>query len=210
MPDDVMVTDHVEADELREILGVPTKFVLDKVFPHLDQHSRHFISLSPFLCIGTSGAAGGQDVSPRGDPPGFVKVIDDRTILIPERPGNKRADTMTNVIENPNIGLIFMLPGVEINLRMNGRARVVEDPNLLSGMEVRGKAPRLGILVEINELYFHCAKAMIRSKLWDPETQIGRKDFPSHAQIARDQQDPGGDLAPHEARIEDSKKNHLY
>ena len=137
-------------------------------------------------------------------------MIDDRTILIPERPGNKRADTMTNITENPNVGLIFMLPGVEINLRMNGRARVVQDPELLSGMEVRGKAPKLGILVEINEVYFHCAKAVIRSKLWDPDIQIERGDFPSHARIARDQQDPGGDLAPHEARIEDSKKNSLY
>ena len=137
-------------------------------------------------------------------------MIDDRTILIPERPGNKRADTMTNITENPNVGLIFLLPGIEINLRMNGRARVVEDPELLSGMEVRGKAPRLGILVDINEVYFHCAKAVIRSGLWRPETQIDRKDFPTHAQVTRDQQDPDGDLASHEARIEDSKKNNLY
>lgn len=205
MPDDVMLTDDVDADELRKILGVPVKFVIDKVFPHLDQHSRHFISLSPFLCIGTSDADGGQDVSPRGDPPGFVKVIDDRTILIPERPGNRRADTMTNLTENPNVGLIFLLPGVEINLRMNGRARIVRDPELLSGMEVRGKGPELGILIDIQEVYFHCAKAIMRSKLWDPETRIERKDFPTHAQVTRDQQDPGGDLAPHEARIQGSK-----
>jgi uncharacterized protein len=210
MPDDVMTTDRIATEELREILGEPVKFVLDKVLSELEEHSRHFISLSPFLCLGTSSAAGDQDVSPRGDPPGFVKVIDNRTILIPERPGNRRADSMLNLIENPKVAVIFMLPGVEINLRMNGTARVVQDPELLSGMEVRGKAPKLGILVEIKEVYFHCAKAIIRSRLWDPETQIDRKDFPSHAQITRDQQDPGGDLSPHQARIEDSAKNHLY
>ncbi len=209
MPGDVMAADHMEADELREILGVPTKFVIDKVFPHLDAHSRHFISLSPFLCMGTSGADGGQDVSPRGDPPGFVKVIDDRTVIIPERPGNRRADTMNNIIENPNVGLIFLLPGVEINLRVNGRARIARDSELLSGMEVRGKGPELGILVDIEEVYFHCAKAIMRSRLWDPETRIDRKDFPSHAQISRDQQDPGGDLTPHEKRIQGSRNN-LY
>ncbi len=210
MPDDVMVTDQIEAGELRDILGVPTKFVLDKVFANLDKHSRHFISMSPFLCIGTSSAEGGQDVSPRGDPPGFVKVIDDRTVIIPERPGNKRGDTLLNITENPHVGLIFLLPGVEIDLRLNGRARVVQDPELLSGMAVNGKDPKLGILIEIDEVFFHCAKAVIRSKLWDVDSQIDRKVFTSHAEITRDQQDPGGDLAPHEARIEDSKKNNLY
>lgn len=215
MPDDVRPTPEIDAPginakDLRDALGEPKKQVLDKVRPALDKHARHFISLSPFLCLGTADADGNQDVSPRGDPPGFVKVIDDNTIVIPERPGNRRADTMLNIIANPRVGILFLLPGVEENLRINGRARVTRDPSLLSGMEVRGKAPALGILVEIEDVYFHCAKAIMRSKLWDPETPIERSEFPTLAQISRDQQDPGGDLKPHEKRIAESYETTLY
>ncbi len=210
MPDDATLTADIDAGELRDALGEPVKFVLDKERPALDKHGRHFISLSPFLCIGTADAEGHQDVSPRGDPPGFVKVLDDRTLVIPERPGNRRADTMLNVIANPDVGILFMVPGVEETLRINGRARVTRDGGLLSGMEVRGKAPAFGIVVEIETVFFHCAKAIVRSKLWEPETAIERKEFPTLGNITRDQQDPGGDLEPHEKRIAENYKTTLY
>lgn len=210
MPDDATLTAEIDAHELRESLGEPVPQVIKKVLPALDKHGRHFISLSPFLCIGTSDSEGRQDVSPRGDPPGFVKVLDDRTVVIPERPGNRRADTMMNIIDNPDVGILFMVPGIEETMRINGRARITRDPALLAGMEVRDKAPAFGIVVEVDEVFFHCAKAILRSKLWDPDTPIERSEFPTLGTIARDQQDPGGDAEPHEKRVRESYKNTLY
>ena len=203
----------IEAYEaLREAVGEPTASIAEKEMPKLDKHARHFLSLSPILFISTVGTDGRADISPRGDPAGFVKVIDDNTILIPERPGNRRADTMSNVIENPghSVALIFLLPGVEETLRASGRARVIDDPTVLEDMAVRGKVPQLGILVEIDEVFFHCAKALKRAQLWDPDTRIDRKAFPTLAQITRDQRESDTPLEEIEERIRESYETRLY
>ena len=199
-------------DALREAIGEPTASIAEKEMPTLDKHARHFLSLSPILFISTVGIDGRADISPRGDPAGFVKVIDDRTILIPERPGNRRADTMSNIVGNPghSVALIFLLPGVEETLRASGRARIVDDPALLEDMAVRGKAPRLGILVEVDEVFFHCAKALKRARLWDPDTRIERRAFPSLARITKDQRETDTPLEEIEARIEESYETRLY
>lgn len=199
-------------DDLREAVGEPTASIAEKEMPLLDKHARHFLSLSPILFISTVGVDGRADISPRGDPAGFVKVIDDRTILIPERPGNRRADTMSNIVENPghSVALIFLLPGVEETLRASGRARIVDDPEALVDMAVRGKVPQLGILVEIDEVFFHCAKALKRARLWDPDTTIDRKEFPTLAQITRDQRESDTPLEEIEERIRESYEKRLY
>lgn len=199
-------------DALREAVGEPTASTAEKEMPMLDKHARHFLSLSPILFISTVGTDGRADISPRGDPAGFVKVIDDNTILIPERPGNRRADTMSNIIENPghSVALIFLLPGVEETLRASGRARVIDDPTVLEDMAVRGKVPQLGILVEIDEVFFHCAKALKRARLWDPDTRIDRKAFPTLAQITRDQREPDTPMEEIEERIRESYETRLY
>ena len=139
---------------------------MKKCIPSLDRHCREFIERSPFLCIGTSGAGGRADVSPRGDPPGFVQVLDDNTLFIPDRPGNNRLDTMTNIIENPNVGLLFLVPGFDDTLRVNGRATIVRDEALAQAAVVNGKEPKVGIRVEVEEAFLHCAKAFKRSRLW--------------------------------------------
>lgn len=199
-------------DDLREAVGEPIPSIAEKEMPMLDKHARHFLSLSPILFISTVGVDGRADISPRGDPAGFVKVIDDRTILIPERPGNRRADTMSNIVENPNhsVALIFLLPGVEETLRASGRARIVDDPAALEDMAVRGKVPQLGILVEIDEVFFHCAKALKRARLWAPDTTIDRKEFPTLAQITRDQRESDTPLEEIEERIRESYEKRLY
>lgn len=197
---------------LRDSLGDPVAMTVNKEMPSLDKHSRQFIAMSPMLFISTVGADGRADVSPRGDPAGFVKVIDDRTILLPERPGNRRADTMMNIIENSgqSIGLIFLLPGVEEVLRASGRARVIDDRHALDDMRVRDKAPAYGILIDLDEVFFHCAKAIKRSKLWDPETAIPRSAFPSLAQITKDQRMQDRPLEDIEAQIQESYEKRLY
>ncbi|MEN8196823.1 MAG: pyridoxamine 5'-phosphate oxidase family protein [Pseudomonadota bacterium] len=197
-------------DALREVVGQPMALAATKEMPRLDRHCRAFIALSPFLCMGTMSADGKADVSPRGDPPGFVKVLDDRTVLIPDRPGNRRADSMTNLLANPSIGLIFFVPGVEETLRLNGRATIVRDAALLADMAVNGKAPKLAIRVAIDEVFFHCAKALKRSRLWDPETRIERAAFPRYAQIIRDQRDTGKTVEEIDAFIQDNYRNELY
>ena len=160
-------TDAVIAseDELRGNYGEPMDIALMKQLGKLDEHCKDFISRSPFLCIGTSAADGKADVSPRGDPPGFVQVLDDNTIFIPDRPGNNRLDTMSNIVANPDVGLLFLIPGFEDALRVNGKATLVKDEKILERCAVNRKVPTMGIMVEINEAYLHCAKAVRRSKL---------------------------------------------
>lgn len=197
------------AETLRGLYGPPSERAARKVLPRLDRHCRHFIALSPFLVIGTADAQGRADCSPRGDAPGFVVVLDDSTLLIPDRLGNNRVDTMTNIVENPNIGLIFFVPGINETLRVNGKARVTTDPALLVPLAVGGKAPRTGILVAVEEAFLHCAKALIRSGLWQVESQVDRKSFPSLGRILADQIG-GMDPAAAEAGIEESYRTRLY
>jgi PPOX class probable FMN-dependent enzyme len=198
-------------EELREILGHPTELSLGKEIYALDEHCRNFIARSPFLLIGTANADGKGDVSPKGDPAGFVQVLDDHTLVIPDRPGNRRADSLVNLLENPQIGLLFMVPGVEETLRINGTATIVRDEELLGRMKVNGKQPLLGIVVEVREAFLHCAKAFKRSHLWEAESQIERSELPSLAEMVLDH--TNGDvctLEEMEEYIEDSNRNRLY
>lgn len=197
-----------EAD-LREFYGQESELVRRKVLTRLDRHCRALIAASPFLVIGTSDAEGRQDVSPRGDPPGFVRVIDDQRLLIPDRPGNKRLDTLRNVLSNPQVGLLFFLPGMDETLRVNGRAEITTDPALLAPAAVDGRAPRSGLLVSVEEAFLHCAKAFLRSRLWDPGAQIDRKAFPSLGRMIADQvAEVDADAA--DAAIDESYRTRLY
>ena len=176
--------------DLRETMGEAMELSLKKSIPSLDKHCKEFIRRSPFLCIGTSGASGRADVSPRGDPPGFVQVVDDNTLFIPDRPGNNRLDTMTNIIENPNVGLLFLVPGFDDTLRVNGKATIVRDDALAQAAVVNGKEPKVGIRVEVEEAFLHCAKAFKRSRLWDEKSRQDRREMPSLGRIILEQTAP--------------------
>ncbi|KAA0549952.1 pyridoxamine 5'-phosphate oxidase family protein [Bacillus sp. BGMRC 2118] len=181
-----MLNDIVSTqDELRAILGEPSKRAEAKVIHKLDDHCRIILSHSPFLVLSTSNEDGTCDASPRGDAPGFVYVIDDQHIVIPERPGNKRIDSLQNIVSNPHVGLLFMIPGMEETLRLNGKAYITRNVELLKKMEANQKVPQLGIIVEIEEIYIHCAKALLRSKLWNSETWPNRLDLPTMATIVK-------------------------
>jgi uncharacterized protein len=179
-----MATICTEA-HLREIVGTPNDLVAAKVADRLNDLTRQFVERSPFVCVATSRPDGGLDISPRGDPAGFVRILDDRRLLIPERPGNRLADTMTNVITDPRIALLFLIPGVGDTFRVNGRAIITDDRDLLEPCAVRGKVPKLGLLVTVEEAYTHCPKAMIRSHLWDPERHLDRSQLPSQGEVVR-------------------------
>jgi uncharacterized protein len=183
---------------LRALLGAPTEVVVAKISDRLNELTRQFIERSPFVCVGTKLPGGGVDVSPRGDPPGFVRILDDRTLLLPDRPGNKLADTLTNLLEDDRIALLFLIPGVNDTFRINGRARIVDDPELLAASEVEGKVPQLGILVEVEEAYTQCPKALLRAELWNPERQIDRSELPRSGEILRAIADPELDVEDYE------------
>jgi uncharacterized protein len=176
-----------DLEELRELYGPPGERSVKKQLTRLDKHCRAFIARSPFLVMASSDPSGRCDASPKGDAPGFVQVLDDQTLLIPDRLGNNRVDTIGNLLERPGVGLIFFVPGLNETLRVNGRARITTDPALLEPLAVNGKVPRSGILVAAEEVYFHCGKALIRSDLWNPEKQLSRSEFPSLGRILADQ-----------------------
>ena len=179
--------------ELRELIGSPSEVVASKITDRLNDLTRQFIERSPFLCIATARPDGGLDVSPRGDPAGFVRIIDEHTLLLPDRPGNKLADTLTNLFEDDRVALLFLIPGVGDSFRVNGRAMVLQDEELLAESAVEGKAPQLGILVRIEEAYTQCSKALIRSDLWNPEKHIEREKLPSSGAILKSIADPDFD-----------------
>jgi len=176
--------------ELRAIIGAPGNVVVSKISDRLNPLTRQFIERSPFVCVATKMPGGGIDVSPRGDPPSFVRILDDRTLLIPDRPGNRIADTLTNLLADPSIGLLFLIPGVGDSFRVNGRALITDDEKLLADSEVAGSVPRLGIIVSIEEAYTQCSKALIRSDLWNPARHIDRSELPSSGEILRSLNDP--------------------
>jgi PPOX class probable FMN-dependent enzyme len=181
---DQVVTSH---EQLRAIVGEPSELVQRKDIGRLDAHCRAFIAHSPFALVGTANAAGYCDVSPRGDVPGFALMLDERTLALPERPGNKRADTLGNILDNPQVGLLFLVPGVDETLRINGSAQLVRDDELLARLAVQGRVPRLAIVVTVREAFMHCAKAFRRSRLWDPASAVPRDELPSLGRIMRDQ-----------------------
>lgn len=200
------------AEELAELIGTPSDLVLKKALPALDGHMTSFIADSPFLLIGTVGKDGSCDVSPRGDAPGrLAAVLDPRMLVIPERKGNRRADSLRNIIETGRVGLIFMLPGMGETLRVNGLACVTRDEALLAPLTVEGKTPVVGIGVEIQECFLQCAKALIRSKLWEPRQDQDKPPRPNLAEMLMDQvKIEGHTVESLNLQIEESYKNNLY
>lgn len=203
------MNDIPDRDALHAHFGPVSPMAEKKVFPRLDAHCRHFIALSPFLVMATADADGRVDASPRGDPPGFVRVLDDTTLLLPDRPGNNRVDSFGNLLGNPGVGIVFFVPGVEETLRVNGTAAATTDAGLLAGSDMNGKVPKTGLLIRVEEVFFHCAKALKRSRLWDPAAQIERAAFPSLGRIIADQQ-KGFVAEELEARLEVSYRDRLY
>ena len=195
--------------ELLAILGEPTAAAAGKDRTALDDIHRQWLATSPFCVVATSAADGTCDVSPKGDPPGFTLVLDDTTIALPERAGNRRADGFRNILTNPHVGLVYLLPGRGDTLRINGRARLVRDADLLDRMVVKGHRPLLAMVVEIEQVFFHCAKAFLRSGLWEPGTW--RPDaVPSRARIAHQQERAGEDLADIERYYSETYSAGLY
>ena len=175
-------------DTLRAIYGDASKrAAVDKQLDYIDAHARRFIEASPFLVMSTVGKDGLCDISPKGDTPGFVDIIDDKTVAVPDRRGNNRLDGLSNLIDNPAIGLIFFLPGMNETLRLQGQAEIRDDADLLERFTIKGKPPSTVTVIKVQELYFHCAKALMRSNLWDPANHIDRSTWPSIGQIIKDQ-----------------------
>ncbi|MFG1428993.1 pyridoxamine 5'-phosphate oxidase family protein [Roseixanthobacter glucoisosaccharinicivorans] len=152
----------------------------------LDRHCRHFIALSPFVLLATGGADGSMDVSPRGDQPGFVAVEDDTTLLLPDRPGNNRLDSLENILERPGVGLLFLIPGVDETLRVNGRAEIHADAALCARFAVAGKLPASVLKITVDSAYLHCAKSLMRSALWSQDAQIARSALPTMGEMLKD------------------------
>jgi PPOX class probable FMN-dependent enzyme len=171
--------------QLRALIGEPAPLTCAKISNRLNAMTRLFIERSPFVCMATSGAVGSCDLSPRGDPAGFVRILDERTLLMPERTGNRLADSLRNILANPQVGLLFIVPGVTDTLRVNGRATITTDADLLAPSTVEGKPPRLGVLVDIDEAYTQCSKAFLRSHLWDPQRFIDPASMPTGGEVHR-------------------------
>jgi PPOX class probable FMN-dependent enzyme len=157
-------------EELRDLIGSPVQYVQDKIVDHIDNHCADFIAESPFVLLGTADADGNADVSPKGDPAGFIEVYNEKTLLIPDRPGNRLADTLTNILQNPNIGMIFLVPGRRETLRVNGTAQLIRDDAQRERFSMNGKPPQLLIAVTVKQAFFHCAKCVVRSNLWTDQT----------------------------------------
>ena len=183
------MTGHIieTAEGLRHCYGEPSELALRKSLDRLDRHCRRFIALSPFVVLASAGADGRVDCSPRGDPAGFVAVLDERTLLLPDRRGNNRVDSLTNVLENPHVGMLFMIPGVDETLRLNGRATLTTDPVHLEPLAVNGRTPRSGLLIEVEEVFLQCTKALVRARLWATESRVDRKSaLPSFGRMIAD------------------------
>ena len=204
------MTDIRSLEALRALYREPSERSLRKQLDRLDEHCRRFVALSPFLVIASTDAEGRMDASPRGGDPGFVKVLDAHTVLIPDSPGNNRLDSMQNLIDRPGVGLLFMIPGVDETLRINGRAGLRTDDALIELCAHERRRPRLVIAVKVQEAYLHCAKALKRSKLWDPATRVERGALPSLGKMILDQAKSAEPVAEVEARIEQAYREKLY
>lgn len=199
---------------LRSLFAPTRGLAVGKCLGSLDKHAQDFIRRSPFLCIGTQSADGSADVSPRGDPVGFVKILDAHTLAIPDRPGNNRLDTLANIIANPVVGLLFIIPGYDDTLRVNGQATLVTEPELLDGMRVNDRIPKIAIVVRVSEVFLHCAKAFRRSHLWNPENLQDRSEMPSLSKMILDQTtgapDDENEMRKIDENLEESYRKSLY
>jgi PPOX class probable FMN-dependent enzyme len=203
-----------DSQALRDLYPGTHDLAIRKCMKTLDRHAAAFIERSPFLCLGTQNPDGKADVSPRGDPPGFVKILDRTTLAIPDRPGNNRLDSLANIAANPSVGLLFLIPGIDDTLRVNGQASLVVDPDLLESMSVDNRRPRLAIVVRVDTVFLHCAKAFRRSRLWNPDRFQDPAERPSLVEIILDQtsgvpSDPE-DLRGLEQDLEEDYRKSLY
>jgi uncharacterized protein len=197
--------------ELRELMGAPiAPPVVEKTLSSLDRHCLAFIGRAPFVLLASTDAEGRMDISPKGDAPGFVQVLDNETLVIPERPGNQRFDTFRNLFESPRIGLIFLVPGKRETLRISGTAEVVRDRELLETMAANGKTPALAIAVHVEEAFFHCAKCIIRSHLWQPELWPSIEGLPTLAETMKDAASLPMPVEVLEGIIKEDEENRLY
>ncbi|MEF7440241.1 pyridoxamine 5'-phosphate oxidase family protein [Paenibacillus lautus] len=198
-------------EELRNLFGDSNHVVKHKTIHRLDHHCKDFISKSPLLFMATSDASGSCDVSPRGDAAGFVHVIEESCLVIPERPGNRRFDSLRNILSNPKVGIVFVIPGLKETLRINGSAALVRDEEILDRLSVQGKRPWLGIAVSVEECYMHCAKAFMRSQAWDPDSWIPSEQLPNPSRIIADHVNQDHVTEEIVARgMQDSYTNRLY
>jgi uncharacterized protein len=196
---------------LRGIYPEPMELAVLKQLDRLDAHCRNFLAHSPFAVIGSTRPGRGTDVSPRGDAPGFARVLDDHTVAIPDRPGNNRLDTMANIVANAEVGMLFFIPGIDETLRINGTARLSREPELLAAAAIRGRAPNLIILVTVREAFLHCGKALKRSRLWHDDYRIDKKSFPSLGRMIVEQTKPATvTVEEADAFVEDNYVTGLY
>lgn len=169
-------------EQLESVYGEPASKSLIKEIDHISDHYHAFIEKAPFVAVATCGPEG-LDCSPRGDPPGFVRVVDERTLMLPDRRGNNRVDSLRNLVQDGRISLLFLIPGVNETMRINGRAEIDVDPDLCASFSMQGKAPRSVIVITVDRIYFQCQKALVRSRLWDPEARIARSELPSTGEM---------------------------
>lgn len=203
--------DIVDTEEkVRAIIGDASELVRRKQIDYLDVHACAFIAKSPFLLISSTDSEGRMDISPKGDPPGFVRVLDQRTLAIPDRPGNRRVDTFKNLVQTPQVGLIFLIPGKKETLRLSGQAQIVRDPWVREPMEMNGKVPDFAIIVRVKEVFFHCAKCVIRSKLWEPDSWPDLAGLPTLAQTMVDHGKLEKSVDEMQSIIEGDAQNRLY
>ena len=196
---------------LRGLYEPPMELAVLKQLDHLDAHCRNFLAHSPFAVIGSTRPGRGTDVSPRGDAPGFARVLDDHTIAIPDRPGNNRLDTMSNIVADAEVGLLFFIPGIDETLRINGTGRLSQDLQLLAAAAVNGREPRLVILITVREAFLHCGKALKRSKLWHDDYRVEKQSFPSLGRIIVEQTKTARvSVEEADAFVEDGYRNKLY
>jgi PPOX class probable FMN-dependent enzyme len=189
-------------EALRRVYKEPNDRVRRKQLERLDRHCRRFVELSPFVILATSDADGSVDATPRGGPPGFVRVADERTLLIPDRPGNNRLDSLTNLVANPGVGLLFLVPGVDETLRVNGTVEISDDEGLRSLFQVDGRLPATVLVVSVREAFLHCAKALMRSRLWDQEARVERTALPTMGEMLKDQIGLDGEPESQQAMLE--------
>ena len=195
---------------LRAIMGTPSDGAKNKVISIIDEHCQKFIAHSPFLTIASTNAKGQVDVSPKGDPPGFVKVLDEKTIAIPERLGNKLADTFVNILNHSSVGVLFMIPGISETLRVNGKAKIITDVAIREQLAVKNKLPQFALIVEVEEVFMHCSKCMIRSKLWTETTPDIRAKIPSLGTVIKDHAKINLPVEVLDNYLKEDEKNQLY
>ena len=212
LPVDPELLDEAGARQLVEgTYPKPSPGVIAKDIGRIDKHMRRFIEMSPFCCLATSSQDGHLDVTPRGDKPGFVKVLGEKTLALPDRPGNNRLDSLRNVLNNPRVGMLFLIPGFEETVRVNGTARLSVDPRLLAAMVAEGKNPRSALVINVEEAFLHCAKAFRRSRLWDPTAQVDRSVLPSLSAMIGDQlKRPPDGTREREQRLEEAYRKTMW